>query len=711
MKESFANAKLFKRDVIRLFVFTTTPRDKSNIILLIDDEKKIILNETKQTSMQYMYFFEFKLKENLELGHKYNIVIPHFGMVPLDVSDITQLDGFDDEFYYAGNDLGVTYHESFSEFVLWAPLASSVYLKITKEEKVYYHLLTREEKGIYRLKLDGDYKNSRYTYFVCNNGNTVEVSDPYAKGSTQNGKESVVVDFDSLKINMNEDKLPLFQKYTDAIIYEGHVRDLTIDPNTNIVNKGRFKGLVEENRTTKNGFPVGRDYIKNLGVTHLQLLPIYDYKTVDETNPSASYNWGYDPSQYFAVEGSYASDLTDPLSRIKDLKELVSEYHKDGVRIIMDVVFNHVYESEFSVFEKIVPNYYFRIKNNGKLSNVSGCGNDVHTQRKMIRKLIVDACVFFVETYSIDGFRFDLMGMIDIETIKEVYTKCKALKKDFMMYGEGWNMSGEISPNLLANMESYEQIPNIGFFNDTFRDVVKGPSFKDRLLDWGYGLGSTSLNQIFKFVFVGSSFDFIYPKKFLSPNQTINYVECHDNGTLFDKIDAARSDLTLDTKLQIVRLINAIVGFAIGVPFYHAGQEIGMSKKGHDNTYNSGDELNYFNYELAEERKSMVSFFKQLIRLRKFAKLLRDDTLGVIDTNIDIEDLNGGGILFKYKAIRDDVNLEKIFLFINPTSETVYYDLDDYYLNFFNENGLIYETNTYTKNIMISPFSLFAVVK
>lgn len=711
MKNSFLIAKLTSFDTIRVVLFTEVPKDDMSFVLMKDDKEKITLKLVKQTSMLGISYFTLLSPSLLDLGHKYTIVLPSFGTVPLDVSDVTSFTHFDDDYYYNKDDLGANYHLDYTEFVLWAPLTSFAYVYYFKNDKITVLEMKKEEHGVWRVILEGDHDGLVYGYILLNSGNLVTIPDPYGKGSTLNSKQSVVINFDKLKTNMNREFLPPVSSLCDAIIYETSVRDISIDPTTNIEAKGRFLGMIEENRTTKGGNKAGFDYLTSLGITHLQLLPIYDFATVDEEYPDKKYNWGYDPAQYFVPEGSFASKLNDPYSRIEDLIKLVSSYHKKGIRIIMDVVFNHIYEYQYSILEKCVPNFYFRRKSNEKMWNTSGCGNDIATERKMVRKLIVDACIHWVKTYDIDGFRFDLMGIIDKTTINEIYSKITKIKKDFVMYGEGWNMGGDIPSEERATLDNAFSLPHIGFFNDTFRDSLKGPSFKDKLSESGYALGNKSLLQVFKYDFLGSTIDVCYHPKFLFPSQSINYVECHDNGTLYDKIFATNTKYNENEILELVKFINSLVMISFGVPFFHMGQEIGLTKFGEDNTYNMGDKYNFFNYGLLDARIEMVEFFKGLCQLRKELSFLKINNTDTIYKLVDFKDLDKGGLYIIYHAGEETKPFKNIHLLINPSHEVLYYDFDEYKHVYFAKAGYEAKLDHFVKNSMVAPRSILLLVE
>ena len=631
MKDTFFGAKLVSPNLIRVAIFSSARVEQFHPILIVDGKAGETLRTSRFTSLQSQTVCEFRLEKKLELGHSYFLHCGKFGLMPLDVTEATSFPGFDEAFFYAGEDLGATYSAERTTFKIWAPLASKATLlfRAPKEKTWQFREMRRGECGVYELAIEGDLERYEYLYRVVNNEVSCDVTDPYAKGSTQNGETSVVVDFSSFEADLRESALPAMDSPCDAIIYEGNVRDLTSDPSTDIAHKGTFLGLAERGRKTEKGHPAGLDYFAGLGITHLQLLPIFDFKTVDETDPSSSYNWGYDPAQYFVPEGSYASVLDDPYSRIKDLKAMVAAYHEKGIRIVMDVVFNHVYEFGTSVFERVVPNFYFRKKWDGSPSSQSGCGNDLDTARPMVRKLIIDACLFWIKTYGIDGFRFDLMGLIDVKTLNRIAEEAQKIKPDFLLYGEGWNMDPG-NPELLGKTENASAMPKFGFFNDGFREAGKRYFSQDL----------TAGNDL-KYAMASSSVDFIYRAKYLDATQSINYLECHDDNTLFDALSARRPDLSTSEILRLIMGANASITLALGIPFFHAGQEIGQSKWGERNTYNKGDDVNRFSYRLLDERWEMAERFKRWISLRHQMRILRIFDPCTIDTAVYIDEIKG----------------------------------------------------------------------
>ena len=710
MRDTYFGARLKDENTINVCVFSNYQKPiDSPINLIINETKYQALTISRQSFLNGLVIFECKTKEPIVLGNSYSVVIKDYGITPLIVEDALNFPNFDRLYYYNGNDLGFTYNKNETTFKLWAPLASKVVILIRKESSETFKTfpLKRGKNGVYSLTLKGDFDGYKYRYRVTNNGISVISTDPYGKASTANGKDSVVIDFNKTKIDLNNDKLPHLLRYSDAIIYELSIRDFTIDDSTNIINKGKYLGLVEKNNKTSGNNPCGFDYLKDLGITHIQVLPIFDFKTTDELNIKNTYNWGYDPQQYFVPEGSYSTNPNDPYSRIIELKTMISELHKVGIKVNMDVVFNHVYEEQFSSFEKIVPGYYFRKRKNGTLSNGSYCGNDLDTKRPMVRKLIIDACKFWMEEYGIDGYRFDLMGIIDIETMQQVLSTCRAIRPDCMIYGEGWDMNTELLNSEKTTIYNSFKTPDFAFFNDTFRDIVRG---KNEGNDGGYFLGDTSYREGFKFSFLGSSLNYCYSPRFLSVNQSINYAECHDNRTLYDRILACFGNNIKDEDIfDTIKAINAIIAFSYGISFYHAGQEIGLSKNGCDNSYNKGDEINKFNWKIFDKRQELVSYFKSILNFKnKIFKynLIKNEE---IEKNVDFIDLSNGGVLIYINL--NSHEYENIIIAINPTFNSIPITLEDYYRVVVANAGANLNSSIYTQSFILGPHELNVLMK
>lgn len=710
MLDTYFSAKLIDYKTIRVAIFSSISKDEKTPIELFNDkglvEKLTIVNNS---FLNGLVLYECKSKNKLVLGNTYYININSFGMVPLNVNDITFDKNFDNDYYYDGDDLGATYNKEYTTFKVWAPLANHVSLLIRKPgENFLSYKMTRQDKGVYEITLKGDFELYQYRYKVTNSGITNIVTDPYGKGSDANGKDSVVIDLNKTKMEMYETIPPIYKNYVDTIIYELHVRDFTIDKTTSIKNKGKFLGLIEEGIKTKNGNPVGFDYLKTLGITHVQLLPILDFKTVDELNPDSEYNWGYDPQQYFALEGSYSTDPNDAYSRIIECKKMISKLHQAGIRVNLDVVYNHVYEYETSVFERLVPNYYFRKRQNGLLCNATGCGNDLASERKMVRKLIIDSLTYLASEFKVDGFRFDLFGITDIDTTKELLLKLRDINNNIMIYGEGWDMPTDLPSDKKTTIYNSFKIPEVAFFNDFYRDTLRGSNFNNS--DRGFELGNLSKKSDFVFAFLGSSthYNNLQPR-FQNANQSINYAECHDNMTLFDKIDACYGkSMTIKDKLRMINMINGTILLSIGVPFIHAGQEIGLSKNGLDNTYNLGDKYNMFRWDLLDSRVENYLYFKSMANIRKNTSNEKLYKAEDIKNSYEVLNLDNNifSILLKQNKTSNIGEKFDYIILINVTNSNVYIDLKEYCKYEIGIAGNLNDCETYGRNITIEHYCL-----
>ena len=664
MKDTFLSARLVEPNLIRLVIFTSSSFEGLSAVLLIDRRRELPLKSSRVNSTSSVIVADYRLANPLELGHSYVVLVSGYGETPLDISEATSFPGFDEAYFYPGDDLGASYRKEGTSFKIWAPLASNVMLKVKRlgESRSSYYRMERLPRGVWSIFCPGDYARAEYTYLVTNSEVTYNCSDPYAKCSLANGRRSVVADFRSLYRSDRRNALPRLNEPTEAVVYEASVRDLTSDPDTDVVNKGKYKGLSEKGRRSKDGIPVGLDYLTSLGITHLQLLPVYDFQSVDELHPESGYNWGYDPRQYFVPEGSYSTDANNPYARIEELRDLILTLHDAGIRVVMDVVYNHVYEYISSPFEKAVPNYYFRKRPDGRLANCSYCGDDVASERPMVRKLIVDSAKWWIDFYHMDGFRFDLMGIVDATTLSEIASYAKKKDPSFFLHGEGWNMGSQIDGDVGGMMGNYRRLPEFGFFNDSFREAVKH-----------FLVGDEGKRSDVKFSMLGSVNEFAHRSPmFLDARQSTNYVECHDNGTYFDFVSRARGDLSLEERLKICGLAMAFVLLSYGVPFIHMGQEVGLTKFGHENTYNEGDKYNQMSYSVVKEREWLYNLFRSLVALRRGSLAFRPFDPRAIAPLVDILDADGAIFL----RVRGESELginEEVDFFLNPTGHEAHF--------------------------------------
>lgn len=616
-------------------------------------------------------------------------------MTSLDKVDIGKKAGFD-AYIYKGKDLGCTYTSEKTILKVWAPTADEVRCHLLKDDDEITTDMTRGDYGVWTLVLNGDYESYSYVYHVYF-GDTMNIAtDPYARASTANHARSYVIDLDKAKVEQNKADLSPLDKYTDAIIYELHVRDFSTDESGGIQHKGKFLGLAEDGTKTENGGITGVDYLADLGVTHIQLLPVYDFGTVNEENQYERYNWGYDPVQYNLPEGSYAMEPNNPYSRVIELKQAIAHLHKRGMRVIMDVVYNHMFDREASAFEKIVPGYYFRLDEEGNDSNGSFCGNDLDSTKPMVKAFLMESTRIWIEEYGFDGFRFDLMGILDIDTMNDIANQTLKIDPNAMVYGEGWNMPTLLPDDQKATMMNHSMMPNIAHFSDIFREAIKGGTMDEKLAEGGYGSGNVSKSIETIHLLMGTSKEITIGDKTLEPNfkdpkYTLNYVECHDNHTLWDKLKMTLVDQSDDTIKAHHRFITSIVMLSQGIPFLHAGQEFFRSKQGDHNSYNSSDEVNMIRWQQKDANQESINYVKDLIKLRKQLPELRYMYAKELDDHIEVKHLDHHCIKYTLKSKDLHSNYKSIDIYFNPNNIEVLIGLEDSGLKFFNVEGYVDE--------------------
>ena len=679
---SYLKAKLFSYRRINVVLFTDIPRPEKLKVSLYKEDQLLKKETAHFTSINNIYIFDINLEEDYELGKNYRLLVGDLQCTNIDVSDAIYFNDFDECFFYEGDDLGNNYSKEATEFVIWAPLASEVKVKlISPDNEVTIREMNREDKGIYRLKINEDLLNYKYRYIINNSGVVTEAKDLYAKEVSLNSEYSVIIDTEALLKIKNVKPQTEIKNYVDAVIYETHIRDLNEGNYNSTVNKGKYAGFAETDRKTVGGNPAGLDYIKYMGFTHVQIQPVLDFDSKDDIKTNNWYNWGYDTLSFFALEGSYALHPEIAGSRVLEFKSMVNKYHENDLRIIMDVVYNHIYEYENSDFEKTVPHYYFRRRRNHYLSNASGCGNDFASERKMARKIIVDSVKYLFKYFDIDGLRFDLMGLLDIETVKACYKEARKIKNDAIIYGEGWDMGEELKREEKASKNNASLLKEVGFFNDSYRDIVKGPSSSSSLHEKGFICGNFDYAFGMDYAFHASTLPLSYQPMFISANQSINYLECHDNSTLYDKLLVSNAFEEEKVLLDRVDLANHILLLSFGVPLVHAGQEIGQSKDGLDNTYKTIG-VNNLNYRLVDERFDMVNRFRLFNILRKklaYTKLSKPEEIKKV---FEVSHWDNGvyALVAKNKNIID--NEKEFVILINPKAEKISLELDDYFTEF-----------------------------
>jgi len=563
---------------------------------------------------------------------------------------------FDDYPVYDGNDLELTYSAQSSKFRVWTPTATKVKILLYdngNEGGAYKTLdMSRSEKGTWTLKVNEDLKGKFYTFQVKIGEKWLEETPGmWVKATGVNGKRAAIIDFvETNPTGWENDVRPPLKNFTDIMLYEVHVRDFSIASNSGMKHKGKFLAFTE--RGTKNSFgeATGIDHLKELGITHVHLLPVFDFASVDETKLNENkYNWGYDPVNYNVPEGSYSTNPYNPVTRIREFKQMIQSLHQSGIRVIMDVVYNHTSKGKGSNLDLLAPGYFYRQNADSTWSNASGCGNETASERAMMRKFMIESVVYWATEYHVDGFRFDLMGIHDIETMNAIRAALDKIDPTIFMYGEGWTAAGSpLAEDKRAIKKNAKQLDNIAVFSDDIRDALKGSWMHSQIP--GFVSGIDSLEESVKFGIVGAtqhdSIDYsklIYSKEpyVNNPTQIINYVSCHDDMCLVDKLKASKpTDATDDELVRFNKLAQTIVFTAQGVPFIYAGEELYRNKKGINNTYQSPDSINQIDWNSKSSYKDIFNYYKGLIALRKAHAAFRMPTQEMVQQHLKFVDMH-----------------------------------------------------------------------
>ncbi len=550
--------------------------------------------------------------------------------------------------HYTGDDLGVRWSPEKTFFRIWAPTARLVEIRLYTDGKGGKPLkviqMNRGEQGTWIHEETGNL-NSIYYTFQVNDGEWLhEVPDPYACAVGINGLRGMIFNPDStFPADWENDHGPRFHSFTDWIIYEVHVRDFSIYENSGIVNKGKYLGFTELDTISSSGEKSGLSHIKEMGITHVHLLPVNDFQTVDEEFPQLKYNWGYDPQHFNAPEGSYSTNPYDGTVRIRELRQLIKALHDQGIGIILDVVYNHTWLTKGSSFNQTVPGYFYRQNPDGSFSNASGCGNEIASERFMVRKFIIDSLKYWTKKFHIDGYRFDLMGIFDNETMRHIRYEFNKIDPHIFIYGEGWTAgSSPMQEYRRAVKKNITHLPGIAAFNDDMRDALKGNHRLKTSL--GFISGLTLREEAVKFGVVAATWHPQIVYSFVEssleywagePIQCVNYVSCHDNYTLFDKITLSLPDAGDDELRRMVKLAGAVILTSQGVPFLHAGTEFCRTKGGHGNSFNASDMVNQLDWSRKSLYKDVVEYFRKLIQLRKNHPVFRMPTANMIRKNLN----------------------------------------------------------------------------
>lgn len=624
--------------------------------------------------------FNIEMTEPLNLAKRYSIICGG-NSYEITMPDYYGTPEFEEAYTYNGDDLGANWTKDATTFRVWAPTAEAVSVNLyksgdsTANDLIETVAMTLDVNGTWVVTKNSDLNGVYYTYSATFNGKEVEACDPYAKTTGVNGQRAMIIDLQSTNpegwendVNPNADIT-----FNDAVIYELHIRDLGTHSSSGITNVGKYLSLTEHGTTTPKGVATGVDHMKDLGITHLHILPMYDYGSVNETQlDKAQFNWGYDPVNYNVPEGSYSTDPYNGEIRVKEVKQMVQSLHNDGISVIMDVVYNHVQSAENFCFNKLVPNYFTRVDSNGTYSNGSACGNDTASERAMVKKYIVDSVLYWATEYHIDGFRFDLVGLIDTETINEVMETVHAVRPDVVFYGEGWTLGTTLTKDgyFMTTQTNSEKVPGFAFFSDTLRDGLKGSVFSTS--DRGYVSGASKLESVIENCFLGLAGTWCK-----TPAQSINYASCHDNNTLYDRLQLSNPDATKEDLIKMNNLSAAIYMTAQGIPFMQAGEEMLRTKVNpngsfNENSYNSSDEVNQIKWDTLEDPvyADVAEYYKGLIAFRKAHPVLRLATAEAVAEHVSVVDMEEANVTaFRINGGVEGETADAIYIVFNPNNE------------------------------------------
>ena len=571
---------------------------------------------------------------------------------------------------YNGQDLELAVDSSGTHFTLWSPKADAarVLLYATGRNSAPIDTLEmkRGEKGTWRASVPEQLYGKFYTFQIKYDGKWLdETPGVWAKAVGINGKRAAIIDFDKTNPEgWSTDKGPELKHINDAVLYEMHHRDFSVHPSSGIANKGKFLALTENGTTSPLGDKTGIDHLKELGVTHVHILPSYDFNSVDETQlPSNQYNWGYDPYNYNAPEGSYSTNPSDPAARVKEMKEMVKSLHDAGIGVVMDVVYNHTAQNDDSNFSLTAPGYYYRHRPDGSYSDASGCGNETASERQQMRDFIINSTKYWAEEYHIDGFRFDLMAIHDTTTMNEVIKTLKEVNPNIFVYGEGWTAGDSPLPvGQRALKENVSAMPGIAVFSDDIRDAVKG-HYTDAS-DRGFATGKPGLEETVKIGIVGATdhpqVDYSKGNNSkkpyaLSPTQIINYVSCHDDLSLTDKLAKSLPEDDVRERQRAAKLAQTIIFTSQGTPFMFAGEEVFRNKKGVHNSYKSPDSINAIDWSLKHENADLFNYYKELIKLRKTHPAFRMTSAEDVAKNLVFDNVKDSPNLISY-SLKNNAN-------------------------------------------------------
>jgi pullulanase len=557
------------------------------------------------------------------------------------------------------------YSPSKTQFQFWSNVAEQMEVRIYNgdcwvddgEEPCEIVPLTKGANDFWTATVKGDLAGKFYTVRSFQNGEWAPESPGiFAKAVSINGQRAAIIDMKATDPeNWDKDVRPAMTDPTDIVVYETHLRDYTM-ANPAIENKGKFLALTEEPAI---------NHLKELGITHLQILPMFDYGSIDETNLDQNrYNWGYDPVNYNVPEGGYSTNPADPACRIREAKLMIQALHANGIRVIMDVVYNHTYDVMGCALGRVVPQYFYRLNEDGSYANGSGCGNETASDHEMYRKFMVESVCYWAREYHIDGFRFDLMGIHDQETMRQIRAALDEIDPTILTYGEGWAAMSPAYPyEELAMKQWTYKMPRVGAFSDDIRNALIGSPFDH---DPGFASGNPAgVKDVMRGLIA-------CPEWSGEPMQHVSYITCHDNYCLRDRIEVSTKGVSEETRLRMNKLAQTAVLVSQGMSFLYGGEELYRTKRGIDNSYQSPDSINIIPWENKREYYDLFEYYKQMIAIRRAHKGFRLGSAEAVKEHVEFLDAdNEQVIIYRIKDLEGIDSAKSLLVILNGSAEGV----------------------------------------
>ena len=555
-------------------------------------------------------------------------------------------------------------------FTFWSSVAEKMEVRLynTYDASEFDVITLHEQEGdFWTATIKGDQLGKFYTVCSYQNGEWGQESPGiFAKAVSVNGQRAAIIDMQATDPEgWENDQRPAMTDPTEVVVYETHMRDFTIDATSGIANKGKFIAFTEQGTQTAEGLASGIDHLKELGITHIQILPMYDYGSIDETTLDLNkYNWGYDPVNYNVPEGGYSTNPYDPATRIREAKTMIQALHAAGIRVIMDVVYNHTYSVEGCALGRVVPQYFYRMNEDGTYANGSGCGNETASDKEMMRQFMVESVCYWAREYHMDGFRFDLMGIHDQETMRQIRAALDEIDPSIITYGEGWAASSPAYPyEQLAMKQWTYTMPRVGAFSDDIRNALIGSPFDHHR---GFASGNTASRDAVRYGLVAC------PDWSGEPMQHVSYITCHDNYCLRDRIEVAAAEETEATKLRMNKLAQTAVMVSQGMTFFYGGEELFRTKQGVENSYQSPDSINVIEWTNKQTYSDLFAYYREIIKIRRQHKGFRLGTAELVKNHVEFpETTQEGLIIYRIKDLQGIDTAASLVVLLNGTAEAM----------------------------------------